>query len=88
MRGVGSRSSTAANGRSPRDDLDAGTATGAFPPKVNYVVEWRGTETKGRFTPYAVIYLTRLDGAESKIVGHADEPNSEAKARRIADREC
>jgi hypothetical protein len=29
---------------------------GTFPHKANDVVEWRGVERQGHFTPYALIY--------------------------------
>jgi len=38
--------------------------TGAFPHKENDVVEWRGVEKDGRFTPYAIIY--RLAGYDEE----------------------
>ena len=39
-----------------------GSALGSFPHKANAVVEWRGVEENGRFTPYAIIYrLVGLD---------------------------
>ena len=44
-------------------DLYAATmekGPGSFPHKENDVVEWRGVEKDGRFTPYAIIY--RLSG--------------------------
>lgn len=37
---------------------------GAFPHKENDVVEWRGLEQNGRFTPYAIIY--RLAGYDEE----------------------
>ena len=37
---------------------------GAFPSKENDVVEWRGVEKDGRFTPYAIIY--RLGGTDEE----------------------
>ena len=37
---------------------------GAFPHKENDVVEWRGVEKDGRFTPYAIIY--RLAGYDEE----------------------
>ena len=39
-------------------------APGAFPHKENDVVEWRGVEKDGRFTPYAIIY--RLAGYDEE----------------------
>lgn len=37
---------------------------GMFPYKANDVVEWRGIETGGRFSPYAIIY--RLAATDEK----------------------
>jgi hypothetical protein len=48
-------------------DLYAATmkeGPGAFPHKENDVVEWRGVEKGGRFTPYAIIY--RLAGYDEE----------------------
>ena len=48
-------------------DLYAATmkeGPGAFPHKENDVVEWRGVEKDGRFTPYAIIY--RLAGYDEE----------------------
>ena len=48
-------------------DLHAATmkeGPGAFPHKENDVVEWRGVEKDGRFTPYAIIY--RLAGYDEE----------------------
>jgi hypothetical protein len=48
-------------------DLYAATmkeGPGAFPHKENDVVEWRGVEKQGRFTPYAIIY--RLAGYDEE----------------------
>ena len=48
-------------------DLYAATmeaGPGSFPRKANDVVEWRGAESGGRFTPYAIIY--RLGGTKEE----------------------
>lgn len=37
---------------------------GTFPSKTNDVVEWRGIERKGKFTPYAIIY--RISGGNDE----------------------
>jgi hypothetical protein len=77
-------------------------AGGAFPQKANDVVEWRGVEKNGRFTPFAVIYrieygdgesskvrtrllVIKLDGARSRIIGHAQGADEDAEAKAIAD---
>lgn len=52
-------------------DLYAATmkeGPGAFPHKENDVVEWRGLEKDGRFTPYAIIY--RLAGYDEERRRH------------------
>ena len=76
---------------------------GTFPHKANDVVEWRGVNKDGWFTPYALIYrlkagndetrkwhtrliVIELDWERSAIVGYAEGPNEELKARQIADR--
>ncbi|MEP6955214.1 MAG: hypothetical protein ABI883_00180 [Chthoniobacterales bacterium] len=41
-------------------------AGGAFPHKANDVVEWRGTETGGRFKPYAIIYRITTSDDETR----------------------
>ena len=75
---------------------------GAFPQKENDVVEWRGVEANGRFTPYAIIYrlsgtdetteriktrliVIKLDKERSKIIGHAEGANEDARAKQLAD---
>ena len=50
-------------------DLYAATmeaAGGTFPHKANDVVEWRGTEKQGRFTPYALIYRIASSNDETR----------------------
>jgi hypothetical protein len=52
-------------------DLYAATMAkgpGSFPHKENDVVEWRGVEKNGRFTPYAIIY--RLAGYDEERNRH------------------
>ena len=41
-------------------------ATGTFPHKANDVVEWRGVEKNGRFTPYAIIYRIEAGNDETR----------------------
>ncbi len=53
--------------------MDLGAGMGFFPHKANDTVEWRGTETDGRFVPYAVIY---------RIVG-VDENGKRGKTRLV-----
>lgn len=86
-------------------DLYAATmkkGPGAFPHKANDVVEWRGVEKDGRFTPYAIIYrlgahdeernlrtrliVIKLDKERSAVIGHAEGANEDAKAKQIADK--
>jgi len=45
--------------------MDAGAGT--FPHKANDVVEWRGLEKNGRFTPYAIIYRIKAGNDETRI---------------------
>jgi hypothetical protein len=45
--------------------MDAGAGT--FPHKANDVVEWRGVEKNGRFTPYAIIYRIKAGNDETRI---------------------
>lgn len=45
--------------------MDAGGGT--FPHKANDVVEWRGVEKNGRFTPYAIIYRIKAGNDETGI---------------------
>jgi hypothetical protein len=57
------------NIRFGRKTVDLYSATmakgpGSFPHKANDVVEWRGIENNGRFTPYAIIY--RLGGYDEE----------------------
>ena len=50
-----------------KTDLYAATMAAApsgFPRKANDVVEWRGIEKDGRFTPYAIIY--RMEGTNEE----------------------
>ncbi|HVF70840.1 MAG TPA: hypothetical protein VM940_04450 [Chthoniobacterales bacterium] len=42
------------------------SAGGTFPNKDNDVVEWRGLERGGRFTPYAIIYRIRAGNDETR----------------------
>jgi hypothetical protein len=86
-------------------DLYAATmkkGPGAFPHKANDVVEWRGVEKNGRFTPYAIIYrlgahdeewnlrtrliVIKLDKERSAVIGHAEGGKEDAEAKQIADR--
>ena len=48
-----------------RPTMDAGAGT--FPHKANDVVEWRGVEKNGRFTPYAIIYRIKAGNDETRI---------------------
>jgi hypothetical protein len=66
-------------------DLYAATmeaAGGTFPHKANDVVEWRGIEKQGRFTPYAIIYRIASGNDETRktrtrlIVIKLDGPRS------------
>lgn len=41
---------------------------GTFPHKANDVVEWRGTEKNGRFTPYAIIYRLAAGNDETRKI--------------------
>ncbi|HEX4629352.1 MAG TPA: hypothetical protein VH188_00160 [Chthoniobacterales bacterium] len=41
---------------------------GTFPHKANDVVEWRGTEEKGRFVPYAIIYRIAAGNDETREI--------------------
>ena len=41
-------------------------ANGTFPHKANDVVEWRGVEKNGRFTPYAIIYRIEAGNDETR----------------------
>jgi hypothetical protein len=41
-------------------------ADGTFPRKANDVVEWRGVEENGRFTPYAIIYRIEAGNDETR----------------------
>ena len=50
-------------------DLYAATmeaAGGTFPHKANDVVEWRGIEKQGRFTPHALIYRIASSNDETR----------------------
>jgi hypothetical protein len=86
-------------------DLYAATVKkgpGAFPHKENDVVELRGVEKDGRFTPYAIIYrlgahdeewylrtrliVIKLDKGRSAVIGHAEGAKEDAEAKQIADR--
>ena len=52
-----------------RVDLYSATmkaADGTFPHKANDVVEWRGLEKNGRFTPYAIIYRIEAGNDETR----------------------
>jgi hypothetical protein len=40
---------------------------GTFPHKANDVVEWRGVEKNGRFTPYAIIYRLKAGNDETRV---------------------
>ena len=44
--------------------MEAGAGT--FPHKANDVVEWRGIEKDGRFTPYAIIYRIEAGNDETR----------------------
>jgi hypothetical protein len=44
--------------------MDAGAGT--FPHKANDVVEWRGVEKNGRFTPYAIIYRIKAGELDTR----------------------
>jgi hypothetical protein len=55
------------------DTIDLYSATmhaggGTFPQKANDVVEWRGTEEKGRFIPYAIIYRIAAGNDETRKI--------------------
>ena len=39
---------------------------GSFPHKANDVVEWRGVEKQGRFTPFALIYRIAASNEETQ----------------------
>jgi len=41
-------------------------ADGTFPRKANDMVEWRGVEKNGRFTPYAIIYRIEAGNDETR----------------------
>lgn len=41
---------------------------GTFPHKANDVVEWRGIEKDGRFTPYAIIYRLAAGNDETRKI--------------------
>lgn len=41
---------------------------GTFPHKANDVVEWRGVEKDGRFTPYAIIYRLAAGNDETRRI--------------------
>lgn len=41
---------------------------GTFPHKANDVVEWRGFEKDGRFTPYAIIYRLAAGNDETRKI--------------------
>ena len=50
-------------------DLYAATmdaAGGTFPHKANDIVEWRGVEKQGRFTPHAIIYRIASSNDETR----------------------
>jgi hypothetical protein len=54
-----------------KDSVDLYSATmhaggGTFPHKANDVVEWRGLEKDGRFTPYAIIYRLAAGNDETR----------------------
>jgi hypothetical protein len=57
-------------------------AGGTFPHKANDVVEWRGIEKQGRFTPYALIYRIASSNDDTRktktrlIVIRLDGPRS------------
>jgi hypothetical protein len=44
------------------------TGGGTFPHKANDVVEWRGVEKDGRFTPYAIIYRLAAGNDETRKI--------------------
>jgi hypothetical protein len=46
--------------------MDAGGGT--FPHKANDIVEWRGFEKAGRFTPYAIIYRLAAGNDETRKI--------------------
>jgi len=51
-------------------DLYAATMVaggGTFPHKANDMVEWRGVEKNGRFTPYAMIYRLKAGNDETRV---------------------
>ena len=53
--------------------VDLYTATmeaggGTFPHKANDVVEWRGVEKNGRFTPYSIIYRLAAGNDETRKI--------------------
>jgi hypothetical protein len=51
-------------------DLYAATMAaggGTFPHKANDVVEWRGVEKNGCFTPYAIIYRLKAGNDETRV---------------------
>jgi hypothetical protein len=41
---------------------------GTFPHKANDVVEWRGVEENGRFTPFAIIYRIAAGNDETRKI--------------------
>ena len=41
---------------------------GTFPHKANDIVEWRGSEKNGRFTPYAIIYRLAAGNDETRKI--------------------
>lgn len=45
-----------------------GAGGGTFPHKANDVVEWRGVEKDGRFTPYAIIYRLAAGNDETRKI--------------------
>jgi hypothetical protein len=60
------------NVRFGRQTVDLYAATmaaggGTFPHKANDVVEWRGVEKNGRFTPYAIIYRLKAGNDETRV---------------------
>lgn len=77
---------------------------GTFPRKANDVVEWRGVETRGVFTPCAIIYRIEAGNDETRkthtrlVVIKLDREksaiigfakgNDEKAAQAIADRAC
>lgn len=61
------------NPRFGKQTVDLYSATmhvggGTFPHKANDVVEWRGTEKNGRFTPYAIIYRLAAGNDETRKI--------------------